>query len=51
LRWSVADPAIASFDVQTGLLTGRAVGKTQLTVRGPGAGLAVNWTVSVIADR
>src|SRR6267378_303862 len=49
LRWSVADPAIASFDVQTGLLTGRAVGKTQLTVRGPGAGLAVNWTVSVIA--
>jgi uncharacterized protein YjdB len=49
LRWSVADPAIASFDMQTGLLTGRAVGKTQLTVRGPGAGLAVNWTVSVIA--
>src|SRR6267378_2056748 len=49
LRWSVTDPAIASFDVQTGLLTGRAVGKTQLTVRGPGAGLAVNWTVSVIA--
>jgi uncharacterized protein YjdB len=49
LRWSVADPTIASFDVQTGLLTGRAVGKTQLTVRGPGAGLAVNWSVSVIA--
>jgi len=22
LRWSVTDPAIASFDVQTGLLTG-----------------------------
>jgi len=49
LRWSVADPTIASFDVQTGLLTGRAVGKTQLTVRGPGAGLAVTWNVSVIA--
>lgn len=49
LRWSVADPAIAGFDVQTGLLTGRAVGKTQLTVRGPGAGLAVTWNVSVIA--
>src|SRR6266436_1469105 len=49
LRWSVADPSIASFDAQTGTLTGRAVGKTQLTVRGPGAGLAVNWTVSVIA--
>ena len=38
-----------SFDVQTGLLTGRAVGKTQLTVRGPGAGLAVTWSVTVIA--
>ncbi len=49
LRWSVTDPAIASFDVQTGLLTGRAVGKTQLTVRGPGAGLAVTWNVTVIA--
>ena len=49
LRWSVADPAIASFDVQTGLLTGRGVGKTQLTVRGPGAGLAVTWNVTVIA--
>jgi len=49
LRWSVADPAIASFDAQTGTLTGRAVGKTQLTVRGPSAGLAVSWNVSVIA--
>ena len=49
LRWSVADPLIASFDVQTGLLTGRAVGKTQVTVRGPGAGLAVTWNVTVIA--
>ncbi|MFN2572067.1 MAG: Ig-like domain-containing protein [Gemmatimonadales bacterium] len=49
LRWSVADPGIASFDVQTGTLTGRAVGKTQLTVRGPGSGLAVTWNVSVIA--
>src|SRR3989442_11060242 len=49
LRWSVADPSIASFDVQMGLLTGRAVGKTQLTVRGPGAGLAVTWNISVIA--
>ncbi len=49
LRWSVADPAIASFDVQTRLLTGRAVGKTQLTVRRPGTGLVVTWNVSVIA--
>jgi uncharacterized protein YjdB len=49
LRWSVADPSIATFDAQTGTLTGRAVGKTQLTVRGPSAGLAVSWNVAVIA--
>ena len=49
LRWSVADPAIATFDAQSGTLTGRAVGKTQLTVRGPSLGLAVTWNVSVIA--
>ena len=49
LRWTVTDPGIASFDAQTGLLTGRAVGKTQLTARGPGSGLSVSWNVSVIA--
>jgi uncharacterized protein YjdB len=49
LRWSVADPSVATFDAQTGALTGRAVGKTQLTVRGPGAGLVATWNVSVIA--
>jgi len=49
MRWTVTDPGIASFDPQTGTLTGRAVGKTQLTVRGPSAGLSVAWNVSVIA--
>src|SRR5205823_2195144 len=49
LRWSGRDPAIASFDPQTGTLTGRAVGKTQLTVKGPGAGLAVTWNINIIA--
>ncbi len=49
LRWSVADSSIARFDPQTGALTGRAVGSTQLTVRGPGSGLAVTWNVTVIA--
>ncbi|HYX81499.1 MAG TPA: Ig-like domain-containing protein, partial [Gemmatimonadales bacterium] len=49
LRWSSADPSIAAFDAQTGTLTGRAVGKTQLTVRGPGQGLAVTWNISVVA--
>ena len=49
LRWNLADPSIAGFDAQTSILTGRAVGKTQLTVRGPGAGLAVTWNINVIA--
>src|SRR6185503_8208029 len=49
LRWSVADSTIATFDPRIGTLTGRAVGKTQLTARGPGAGLAVTWNVAVIA--
>jgi Tol biopolymer transport system component len=49
LRWNIADPAIAGFDAQTGMVTGRAVGKTQLTVRGPGTGLLVTWNISVIA--
>jgi len=49
LRWNIADPSIAGFDAQTGQLVGRAVGKTQLTVRGPGSGLAVTWNISVIA--
>jgi len=49
LRWTVTDPGIATFDPQTGLLTGRAVGKTQLMVRGPGSGLSVAWSISVIA--
>ena len=49
LRWTVTDPGIATFDTQTGTLTGRTVGKTQLTVRGPGVGLSVAWNVTVIA--
>ena len=49
LRWTVTDPGIATFDAQTGTLSGRTVGKTQLTVRGPGVGLSVAWNVSVIA--
>jgi Tol biopolymer transport system component len=49
LRWSVTDPQVATFDEKTGMLTGRAIGKTQLTVRGPGSGLAVSWNINVIA--
>ncbi len=49
LRWSVEDTSIASFDPTTGVLTGKKAGKTQLLVKGPGPGLAVTWTVRVIA--
>jgi Tol biopolymer transport system component/uncharacterized protein YjdB len=51
LRWSVADAGVATFDEKTGMLTGRSIGKTQLTVRGPAAGLnlSVSWNINVIA--
>jgi len=49
LRWFVGDSTLASFDTGTGLLTGLKVGKTTLTVRGPGVGLQAVWNVSVIA--
>ena len=49
LHWSVADSSIAGFDAGTGMLTGRKLGRTQLTVRGPGLGLMVSWNVNVVA--
>lgn len=49
LRWSVADSTIATFDAGTGILTGKRLGRTQLTVRGPGLGLVVSWNVNVVA--
>jgi Tol biopolymer transport system component/uncharacterized protein YjdB len=49
LRWSVADTGLASFDPATGMLTGKRIGKTTLTVKGPGAGLTVTWQIRVIA--
>jgi uncharacterized protein YjdB len=49
IRWAVADPGVAGFDPATGMLTGRAIGRTQLTARAPGRGLAVTWTVEVAA--
>jgi len=49
LRWAVADSTIATFDPATGQLMARAPGRTQLIARGPGPGLAVTWTVRVIA--
>ncbi|HXF95875.1 MAG TPA: Ig-like domain-containing protein, partial [Gemmatimonadales bacterium] len=49
LVWSVGDTGVASFDPTTGTLLGKRVGRTTLTVRGPGQGLAVTWNVSVIS--
>lgn len=49
LRWSIGDSTIATFDAATGVLTGRKIGRTALTVRGPGTGLIATWNVNVIA--
>lgn len=49
IRWNVADTASAAFDPASGLLTGKKVGKTTLTARGPGPGLVVTWQIRVIA--
>ncbi len=49
LRWSVADSTIVGFDLATGTLTGKRIGRTQVTVRGPGGAPAVTWNVNVIA--
>ncbi|HTR19384.1 MAG TPA: Ig-like domain-containing protein [Gemmatimonadales bacterium] len=50
IRWVLADTTIASFDTTTGALTGRKIGRTQLTARGPGAQPATaTWNVNVIA--
>jgi len=49
LTWSLADTSLATFDVASGVLTGRRPGKTQLVVKGPGPGLSVTWNVRVVA--
>ena len=49
LRWELSDSAVASFDAATGTVTGKAIGRTVLSVRAPGQGLAVSWTINVIA--
>ncbi len=50
LSWAVADSSIAGFDPQTGVLTGKRIGRTQITVRGPGPNpLTASWNLSIIA--
>ena len=49
LTWLLADTTIASFDTGSGALSGNVLGRTRLTVRGPGEGLQVVWDVEVVA--
>lgn len=49
LSWRLTDSSVASLDRATGTVTGRAVGRTQLIVTGPGAGLTVTWTINIVA--
>lgn len=49
LSWEVADTAVVGFDAVSGTATGRAVGATTITVRGPGPGLEKRWWVRVAA--
>ncbi len=49
LRWSATDTSVVGFDVGTGTLTGKRIGRTQVTVRGPGGAPSVTWNVNVIA--
>lgn len=50
LVWTVADTALATFDTASGLLTGRKLGRTELTVTVPGPHpLSATWRVRVIA--
>ena len=48
-RWVLADTTLASFDAETGELSGNVLGQTRLTVRGPGDGLEAVWDVEVVA--
>ncbi|KPJ92791.1 MAG: hypothetical protein AMS18_06610 [Gemmatimonas sp. SG8_17] len=48
LTWVQPDTALAAFDPTSGRLTGKALGETQLQVRGPGEGLEVTWAIHVI---
>ncbi|MBI2072851.1 MAG: PD40 domain-containing protein [Gemmatimonadetes bacterium] len=47
--WRVADTTVAGYDSGTKLLRGKRIGRTRLTVQGPGRGLEASWTVDVVA--
>lgn len=47
--WRVADTTVAVYDAGAKLVRGRKIGRTRLTVQGPGRGLEASWTVDVVA--
>ena len=47
--WTVADTSIATFDADSGQLTGRKIGKTTFTGRAAAPGLSFVWQIEVIA--
>ncbi len=47
--WRVADTSVAAYDAGAKLLRGKRIGRTRLTVQGPGRGLEASWTVDVVA--
>lgn len=49
LAWRLTDSSVATLDRATGSVTGRAAGRTQLVVTGPGAGLSATWNINVVA--
>ena len=49
IGWRLTDSTIATLDRTTGIVTGRAAGRTQLIVTGPGAGLTATWNINVVA--
>jgi len=49
LTWRLSDTSVAVYDAAAKLLRGKKVGRTRLTVQGPGRGLEASWTVEVVA--
>lgn len=49
LAWRLTDETVASLDRATGIVTGKAAGRTQLIVSGPGSGLSVTWNINIVA--
>jgi hypothetical protein len=47
--WRVADTTVAAYDAGAKVVRGRKLGRTRLTVQGPGRGLEGAWTVEIVA--